>query len=142
MPFPVTGTQGPKLAEKTKAKGATNAAGGPSFASLLAGALEESPNAAESSPAASLGGTLATPLSVWEDDTPPPNTREQARSLMQTLKELAGETMAEQPPSHLERLQRLSEATGADENALTPQQQQVMNEARTRAAVEAAKRKP
>ncbi len=139
MPFPISGTQGPKAAEKSKAKGAAGAVGGPSFASMLAGALSESP--AETPAASSMGAAVATGLPVLHEEDIPTDTRGQASALMATLKELAGEALAGQPARGAAHLARLAEALGADEAQLTPQQKQVLNEARTRAAVEAEKQK-
>lgn len=133
MIIPVNGPKGPAAADKAKAKTRTGATGGPRFADFLDAASQA--DAAEvAAPAAStavVGGFL--PL---EEDIPQ-DGRGQARELLKTLRSLAEDALSGSPTAAVTRLEQL--AGSVDESSLNAAQKQVLDEVRTRAAVEVAK---
>ena len=138
MVIPVHGPQGPKTTDKAKAKARTGAAEGPSFAETLAAAeAADHPAASTPLPLAS-GLALPSYVPANEDDVPQ-DTRGQTAALLKTLRELAEAALGGSATVNRSRLQQLAEGHATDEASLTPDQRQVVNEARTRAAVEAAK---
>jgi Class II flagellar assembly regulator len=131
----IKGLGGIKAADRAKAKTRTGAAGGVSFADMLEDAQEVA--AAEAStPASSLD--LPAGFVPIEDDIPQ-NPRQQAQELLKTLKTLAEDAFSGSPTNTVDRLEQL--ANSVDESSLTTQQKDALDEARTRAAVEAAKLK-
>ncbi len=131
----IKGLGGIKAADKAKAKARTGATGGASFADMLEEA--QSVNATEASSALASSDVAAGFLPI-EDDLPQ-NPRQQAQELMKTLKALAEDAFSGSPTNTVDRLEQL--ANSVDESSLTTQQKDALDEARTRAAVEAAKLK-
>lgn len=131
----IKGLGGIKAADKTKAKARAGAAGGVSFADLLDEAQAVS-GAEATSPTAS--SDLAAGYLPIEDDLPQ-NPRQQAQELLKTLQALAEDALSGSPTHTVNRLEQL--ANSVDESTLTVQQKDALDEARTRAAVEAAKLK-
>jgi hypothetical protein len=145
MVFPINGANGPKATDKAKAKARVGVAGGPSFADALA----EAQATAELTPAlptAPLSGGLALPALVPDEeanDQPiPKDTKGQTAQLLKHLRDLADAALGGPAQANMQKLQQLANAVGADETALSPAARQAVNEARTRAAVEAAKQQP
>lgn|GEM_PF-7006073 len=128
----INGPGGIKGPDKSKAKRKTD---GPSFESFLeeaegAGAPEQ---AAAPMQMGLPGGYI--PLEEY-----PQNPREQARELLKTLRELAGEALGgENTAQSVEKLAAM--AGEVDESTLTEEQKKVLDEVKTRAAVEVAKLK-
>lgn len=138
--FKIDTTGAIKATDKAKQKARTTAAGGPSFADMLEDAQQvESP--AQTTPIVSTGALAAGFIPLENEDDLPKDTHGQARSLLQTLKDLASDALSGTPTAALPQLQALAEAQGIDESTLSPTQKTALNEARTRAAVEAAKLK-
>lgn len=131
----IKGLGGIKAADKTKAKARAGAAGGTSFADLLEEAQAVS-GAEAATPTAS--SDLAAGFLPLEDDLPQ-NPRQQAQELLKTLQALAEDALSGSPTHTVNRLEQL--ANSVDESTLTAQQKDALDEARTRAAVEAAKLK-
>ncbi|RYG58871.1 MAG: hypothetical protein EON60_12095, partial [Alphaproteobacteria bacterium] len=73
-----------------------------------------------------------------EEDLPR-DAQGQARELLKTLKGLAEDALSGSPTAAVSRLEQL--AGSFDENALSAEQKKVLDEVRTRAAVEVAKLK-
>ena len=135
----IKGLGGVKLADKTKAKARTGAAGGPSFASLLEEAqAAEDASALESAAPLSLPAGYV-PLEEEDPDAAPRNPKQQAQELLKTLQTLAEDALSGSPTATLNRLEQLT--AQIDESGLTQLQKDALDEARTRAAVEAAKLK-
>lgn len=131
----IKGLGGIKAADKSKSKARTGAVGGASFADMLEEA-QSVESAAATTPVSS--SDLAAGYLPIEEDLPQ-NPRQQAQELMKTLKALAEDAFSGSPTHTVNRLEQL--ANGVDESSLTPQQKDALDEARTRAAVEAAKLK-
>ncbi|TKW61916.1 MAG: hypothetical protein DI628_04655 [Blastochloris viridis] len=131
----IKGLGGIKAADRAKAKARTGAAGSVSFADML-----EEAQAVESAAAstATSSSDLASGYVPIEEDLPQ-NPRQQAQELMKTLKALAEDAFAGSPTNTVNRLEQL--VNNVDESSLTQQQKDALDEARTRAAVEAAKLK-
>lgn len=136
MIFKIDGTGGLKGVDKTKAKKPAGSVGGPSFADLLDEA--QGVDAAEQAPV--MGGPALAGGYVPIEEELPRDAKGQARELMKTLKDLAGSALGgESPAAAVQRLDAL--AAGVDESLLTPEQKRVLDEVKTRAAVEVAKLK-
>lgn len=135
MIFGINGPKGPNATDKAKAKSKTGATGGPSFADLLdeASATGEAPATATAT-----GVGLPVGYLPLEDDQPR-DGKKQAQDLLKTLRELAEDALAGSPSAAVEKLEKL--AGNVDESKLSPQQKAVLDEVRTRAAVEVAKLK-
>lgn len=131
----IKGLGGVRAADKAKAKARTGATGSTSFADMLEEAQMVS-GAEAATPTSS--SDLAAGYVPIEEDLPQ-NPRQQAQELMKTLKALAEDAFAASPTNTVNRLEQL--ANGVDESSLTQQQKDALDEARTRAAVEAAKLK-
>ena len=131
----IKGLGGIKAADKTKAKARTGAAAGTSFADMLEEAQAVS-GAEAATPTAS--SDVAAGFLPLEEDLPQ-SPRQQAQELMKTLKALAEDAFAGSPTHTVNRLEQLTNSL--DDSQLTPQQKDALDEARTRAAVEAAKLK-
>ena len=129
----INGPGGIKGTDKAKAK---RKADGPSFDSFLheaEAATEAAPNEAVASEMGLAGGYI--PLEEY-----PQNPREQARELLKTLRELAGEALGgENPAQTVEKLSQMAE--DMDTSQLTEEQKRALEEVKTRAAVEVAKLK-
>jgi hypothetical protein len=138
MVYQVNGPKGPAAADKAKAKARTGAAGGPSFAEALADAQQAGQTAA-APPATPLAGGLAVPGFLPLEEDLPQNTQGQTAQLLNQLRELADAALGGNAKPNLQQLQQLANATATDEANLTPAQKAAVAEARTRAAVEAAK---
>ena len=138
MVYQVNGPKGPAAADKAKAKARTGAAGGPSFADALADA-QQAAGAATPLPTAPLAGGLAVPGFLPLEEELPQNIQGQTAQLLKQLRELADAALGGSGKPNLQQLQQLANATAADEASLTPAQRTAVAEARTRAAVEAAK---
>ncbi len=131
----IKGLGGIKAADRAKAKARTGATGGASFADMLEEAQSVEASAA-SVPTSS--SDLAAGFLPIEEDLPQ-NPRQQAQELLKTLKALAEDAFSGSPTNTVNRLEQL--ASSVDESSLTAQQKDALDEARTRAAVEAAKLK-
>lgn len=136
MVFDIKGLGGVKGADKAKAKSRTGSVGGPSFADLLDEA-QAAGSASEAAPVSS-GMTVAGGFVPVEEDLPK-DAQGQARELLKTLKGLAEDALSGSPTAAVGRLEQL--AGSFDENALSAEQKKVLDEVRTRAAVEVAKLK-
>jgi hypothetical protein len=140
MVFPISGPQGAKATDKTKAKGRVGESTGTSFASLLS-AAEQAHEAPAPLPNTALAGlNLPSYLPEAEEEIAT-DTRGQTAQLLQTLRQLADAALGGAGANPTERLHQLATATATDSAHLTPAQAQVVAEARTRAAVEAEKLK-
>jgi hypothetical protein len=136
MVYQVNGPKGPATTEKTKAKARVGVAGGPSFAEALAEAQVETPSSA----AMATAGGLALPTFIaGTDEEIAQDTKGQTAQLLKQLRELADAALGGTGRPSLHQLQQLAEGTANDEANLSPQQRNALDEARTRAAVEAAK---
>ena len=138
MVYQVNGPKGPATTEKTKAKARVGVAGGPSFAESLAEAQAqvETPSSA----AMATAGGLALPTFIaGTDEEIAQDTKGQTAQLLKQLRELADAALGGTGRPSLHQLQQLAEGTANDEASLSPQQRNALDEARTRAAVEAAK---
>ena len=136
MVFDIKGLGGVKGADKTKAKSKTSSVGGTSFADMLDEA--QAADATETGAAVSGGMAVAGGFAPVEDDLPR-DARGQARELLKTLKGLADDALAGSPTAAVGRLEEL--AGSFDEASLSADQKKVLDEVRTRAAVEVAKLK-
>lgn len=138
MIFKIDGSGGTKATDKAKAKSKASTTGGPSFASLL----EEAQQAAEtdSAPVAGGGIGVAGGFVPLEEDLPR-DAQGQARELLKTLKELAGDALSGSPTATTGKLEALANAAAENESGLTDAQKRALDDVRTRAAVEAAKLK-
>ena len=136
MVFDIKGLAGIKSADKTKAKAKTSAAGGPSFADFLGEAQEAD---APQSQAPVMGGMSLPAGFVPVEEDLPKDGKGQAQALVKSLKELAEDALSGSPTAAVGRLEAL--ADNVDESALTSEQKRVLDEVRTRAAVEVAKLK-
>lgn len=131
----INGPKGPRETDKAKAKSKTGATGGPSFADFLSEASAAGETAA-AAPAAGVGVPVGyLPI---EDDVPQ-NGRQQAQQLLKTLRELAEDALSGSPSAAVSKLEAL--ASSVDESKLNAEQKAVLDEVRTRAAVEVAKLK-
>lgn len=138
--FRIDGLGGVKETDKTKAKAKTGSSTGPSFASFL----EEAQSAdapADPAPIAGAGGLASGYIPLENEEDAPKDSRGQARALLQTLRDLANDALGGSPTSALPKLEALAKAEGVDESTLTATQKTALDEARTRAAVEAEKLK-
>lgn len=125
-----------KAADKAKAKPRAGGVGGPNFADLL----DEAQAADEAAPAVIGGGIgVAGGFVPLEEDDVPRDAQGQARELLKTLRDLAGEALGNEPAAAVHRLAKL--AADVDESTLNAAQKQALDEVRTRAAVEVAKLK-
>ncbi len=132
----IKGLGGIKGADKTKAKSKTGSVSGSSFADML----EEAQAADASEAMAPVAGNLpVTGGFVPLEEDLPKDAQGQARELLKTLKGLAEDALSGSPTAAVDRLEQL--AGSFDENALSAEQKKVLDEVRTRAAVEVAKLK-
>lgn len=136
MIFDIKGLGGVKGADKTKAKAKTSGVGGPSFADFLDGA-QETDAAATDAPVVGGLGLPAGFIPVEEDL--PRDGKGQAQELLKTLHALAEDALSGSPTAAVDRLEAM--AASVDESALNAEQKRVLDEVRTRAAVEVAKLK-
>ncbi len=136
MVFDIKGLGGVKSADKTKAKAKTGSVGGPRFADFLDEA-QAADGAAEAAPVS--GGMAVAGGFVAVEEDLPKDAQGQARELLKTLKGLAEDALGGSPTAAVGRLEQL--AGSFDENSLSPEQKKVLDEVRTRAAVEVAKLK-
>lgn len=136
MVFDIKGLGGVKGADKAKAKAKSGGVGGPSFADLL----DEAQGTEAADTAAPVVGGLGLPAGFIpiEEDLPR-DAKGQARELLKTLQGLAEDALSGSPTAAVGRLEAL--AADVDETALTAEQKRVLDEVRTRAAVEVAKLK-
>ncbi len=140
MIFDIKGLGGVKGADKTKAKSKTGAAGGPSFADMLDEAQAAGGATGMESPVAGVMGGLGVAAGfVPIEDELPKDAQGQAREMLKTLKSLAEDALSGSPTATVSRLEAL--ARDVDESALTAEQRKVLDEVKTRAAVEIAKLK-
>lgn len=136
MIFKIDGPGGPKGVDKAKAKKPAGSVGGPSFADLLGEAQDI--DAAEQTPVTG-GPALAGGYVPVEEDLPR-DAQGQARELLKTMRALASDALGGENPAAA--VQRLDALVGSvDESTLTAEQKQVLDEVKTRAAVEVAKLK-
>lgn len=128
----VNGPKGPGAVDKAKAKARTGAAGGANFADYL----EAAQGADEAAPVVGTGGVGVGGFIPVEEDLPR-DAQGQARELLKSLKALAEDALEGSPTAAVGRLEQL--AGSVDERGLSSAQKQVLDEVRTRAAVEVAK---
>jgi hypothetical protein len=138
MVYQVNGPKGPATTEKTKAKGRVGVAGGPSFAEALADAQAQAEPPSNATMATAGGLALPTFIAGTEEEIAQ-DTKGQTAQLLKQLRELADAALGGTGRPSLHQLQQLAESAATDEATLSPQQHKALNEARTRAAVEAAK---
>lgn len=138
MVYQINGPKGPTATEKAKSKARVGTTGGPSFAEALAEAQAEQEAPAPATLGSAGGLALPTFIPQPEEDIAH-DTKGQTAQLLKQLRELADAALGGTGRPSLQQLQQLAESAATDEATLSPQQRQAVNEARTRAAVEAAK---
>lgn len=140
MIFDIKSLGGLKATEKSKAKSKTSNVGGPSFADMLDEAQGVDEASGMESPVSGVIGGLGVPagFTAIEEDLPK-DAKGQAQEMLKTLRSLAEDALSGSPTATVSRLEAL--AAEFDESTLTAEQKKVLDEVRTRAAVEVAKLK-
>lgn len=139
MIFDIKGLGGVKASDKSKAKSKISNVDGALFADLLenAQATQQTPN--EHGVVSDLG--LPSGFIPVEDHLPR-DAKGQAREMLKTLQSIAQDALSGAPVEATQRLQQLSEQSDAvPMQDLNDDQKRVLDELRTRAAVETAKLK-